>query len=668
MPVVDQQLAHRVRLPADDRSPMLARRMLRTALHNAGLDDLIDDAVLLTSELCENAVLHAGTDYELLIELSESELTVTVLDHGLTALELHRATPRSPTDRAATHGRGLLLVESIATAWGTRHDASGHQVWFILRHGPAEPAAEVASPSSRAGEPADWPMPSASRWLLHLDDARVAEIALVPLVSELVRRLCDVLSADGAGVWVDYGDGAGEQELATVGRPADADSTTLPLPLPAPLAGRLGVRVPQPSPSTVEIAQLTAQRVALAVESDWIRALGQRRWSWMIYLVEAGELLAHSLDVELAAALVPQLIVPRLGRWCGVHLLDEQGQLTLTAVNHLDETALPGLRAALDASRPQLYSLLHSGADTVSTTSPDEGIAVPLVARGHPLGTLAVGRPAGRPHNSEEIMVISDVARRAAPAIDNAQRHAAQVATSQALQQALLPRTLPASEGIEFAAAYLPASNNMNVGGDFYDVVEMKDGCWLVSIGDVCGKGAVAAARTGLVRDVLRVLVRQGRPPAQVLELLNEMMLEAQDPTQFATVVLAVISRQPAAHQGLAVELVLAGHEQPVLVGADTAALVGQHGTAAGLINEFAVHPTRHLLSPGEALVIYTDGVTERRRGSEEFGQARLLAALASVGDSSAAAIVTGLRRALEQFSAEPQEDDIAVIVVRAPA
>jgi sigma-B regulation protein RsbU (phosphoserine phosphatase) len=614
-------------------------------------------------------VLHAGTAYELIIDFSEAELTVTVADHGSTALELHRAKPHSPTDRAATHGRGLLLIERIATAWGTRHDASGHQVWFVLRHGPAEPAVEVASSASQARTPPDWPVPSASRWLLHLDDTRVAEMALAPLVSELIRRLCDVLGADGAGVWVDYGDGAGAQELAAFGQPADAESTTLPLPLPAPLTGRLGVRVPQPSPSTAEIAQLTAQRVALAVESDWIRATDRRGWSWMTYLSEASELLAHPLDVELAAALVPQIIVPRLGRWCGVHLLNEQGQLILTAVNHLDETALPSLRAGLDAFRPQLYKLLHSGSDTIGTTSPDDGIAVPLVARGHPLGTLTIGRPTGRPHNPEEIMVISDVARRAAPAIDNAQRHAAQVATSQALQQALLPRTLPDADGVEFAAAYLPASSSMDVGGDFYDVVEIQDGCWLVSIGDVCGKGAFAAARTGLVRDVLRVLVRQGRSPTQALELLNEMMLETQDPTQFATVALVVISRQPTAQEGLAVELVLAGHEQPVVIGADgTAALVGRHGTAAGLVSTFTVHPTRHLLSPGEALVIYTDGVTERRRGNEEFGQARLLEALAGSSGSSAAAIVTGLRRAVEHFSAEPQRDDIAVIAVRAPA
>ncbi|MGH3752048.1 MAG: PP2C family protein-serine/threonine phosphatase [Pseudonocardiaceae bacterium] len=395
MLVVDRQLAHQVRLAADHRSPMLARRILRATLHDAGLDDLIDDAVLLTSELCENVVLHVGTDYELIIDLSDTELTVRVIDHGPTALELHRATPRPPTDRAATHGRGLLLVESIAAAWGTRHDASGHQVWFALRRGPVEPAVEVATAS-----------------------------------------------------------------------------------------------------------------------------------------------------------------------------------------------------------------------------------------------------PSSRP------------------------RHAAQVATSQALQQALLP----AADGVEFATAYLSASSGMDAGGDFSDVVEVGDGCWLVSISDGCGKAGVAAARTGLIRAVLRVLVREGRPPAQALELLNEMMLEAGDPSPSATVALALIGRRPAAQEGLSVELVLAGHEQPVVVGADgTVTLVGRPGTAAGLVSGFAVHPTRHLLKPGEALVIYTNGVTECRHGDKKFGQARLLETLAGVGGSSAAAIVAELRRAVESFSPEPQPDDIAVIVVRAP-
>ena len=111
----------------------------------------------------------------------------------------------------------------------------------------------------------------------------------------------------------------------------------------------------------------------------------------------------------------------------------------------------------------------------------------------------------------------------------------------------------------------------------------------------------------------------------------------------------------------------LAGHEQPVLVRADgSSALVGRHGTAAGLVSEFVVHATRHRLNPGDVLVSYTDGVTERRRGDEEFGHDRLLAALSGGGGRSAAAIVAGLRQAVVEFSPEPKRDDIAMIAVRA--
>ena len=128
-------------------------------------------------------------------------------------------------------------------------------------------------------------------------------------------------------------------------------------------------------------------------------------------------------------------------------------------------------------------------------------------------------------------MLAGDIARRAALAIHNAQSTAAHVEVSQALQQALLPRALPVAPGLDFAAAYLPASSGSDVGGDFYDVLTVDPARWLVSIGDVCGKGARAAARTGLVRDVLRVLVRDGpAAAARRWHALNDVMMEAGRP------------------------------------------------------------------------------------------------------------------------------------------
>jgi sigma-B regulation protein RsbU (phosphoserine phosphatase) len=192
---------------------------------------------------------------------------------------------------------------------------------------------------------------------------------------------------------------------------------------------------------------------------------------------------------------------------------------------------------------------------------------------------------------------------------------------------------------------------------------------WLVSIGDVCGKGARAAARTGLVRDVLRVLVRDGRPLTRAVQLLNGVMMDSYSPEQFCTVAAALVSRPASAGRpGLAVELVLAGHERPVLLRTDgTAELVGDHGTAVGLVHGVTPTCSTHWLEPGDSLVTYTDGVTERRRGAELFGQERLLEVLSGAAGSSASDLVKAVRTALQEFSTDPRRDDIAVLVVRAP-
>jgi serine phosphatase RsbU (regulator of sigma subunit) len=146
-------------------------------------------------------------------------------------------------------------------------------------------------------------------------------------------------------------------------------------------------------------------------------------------------------------------------------------------------------------------------------------------------------------------------------------------------------------------------------------------------------------------------------------------MLEAGDPSQFATVALAVITRQDTGPASLAVELVLAGHEQPALVHADgTVTYLGEHGSAVGLVRRFAVHPTRHVLLAGDTLVFYTDGVTEHRRGQDQFGPDRLAQTLRRSASSTADGMIGALRQAVADFSPEPQRDDIAIVAVRVPS
>ncbi|HEY0700921.1 MAG TPA: ATP-binding protein, partial [Micromonospora sp.] len=190
-----EPVRQRVVLPAEHRSVVLARRMVRSVLESAGLAGPVADAVLLTSEVCENAVLHAGTPFELDISLAGGALTVAVTDHGSAPLERRRVEPAVAGSRAATHGRGLLLVDEIAAAWGTRHSRSGRQVWFTLTADGTTPSppdlapvgvAEVPGAGGAAGTPdvggaaaaggttgaaggdGAWPELGRARWLLRL--------------------------------------------------------------------------------------------------------------------------------------------------------------------------------------------------------------------------------------------------------------------------------------------------------------------------------------------------------------------------------------------------------------------------------------------------------------------------------------------------------------------
>src|SRR5688500_14218274 len=110
---VPVQLERRMRLPPDARSPGRARRMLQDGLEDAGAGDLVDTAVLLASELCENAVLHAGTEYEVELTVTEDEVVVGVSDRGSGPRELHLAQPRRRYGRAASHAPGLLMIQRL---------------------------------------------------------------------------------------------------------------------------------------------------------------------------------------------------------------------------------------------------------------------------------------------------------------------------------------------------------------------------------------------------------------------------------------------------------------------------------------------------------------------------------------------------------------------------
>jgi serine phosphatase RsbU (regulator of sigma subunit) len=399
------------------------------------------------------------------------------------------------------------------------------------------------------------------------------------------------------------------------------------------------------------------------VDNDRLRAADLRRRAEVAFITGASDLLAQSLEIDLTTALVPRLFVPRLGEWCAVLRCIDGGPPEVVAATHAQEAQTNAVRRALDVgpNKRVLADAFTPGQHSTLSTGLD-GVAVPLIVRGQRLGVLAVGRPRGRRHDADELAVIVDLARRTALALDNAQLHEERRAATDTLRQALLPPALPYVEGVRFAAEYIPAIGTVDVGGDFYDVLEMPDGRWLMVLGDVSGKGAAAAAVTGLVRNVLRVLVREGRPVPEILARINEELAE-QGAGRFAT--LAVAAVDPSG-PNVAARLYLAGHERPILVRTtgETEA-VGDNGSALGLLPAITVSAVDVSMAPGDTLVFFTDGVTERRNGDELFGLGRTHEVLAPLAGHDADIVAARLRAATIAFSPETPRDDIAILTMR---
>ncbi len=698
------RLVRRVRLPADRRSPAAARAVVRAVVEEMGLAPLLDAALLLTTELSTNAVVHAGTDLVLQVQADPDTLLVTVSDESrhsphtgpaAVAEELRRAGTRRPAPgEIPERGRGLLLVDHFADRWGTVHHGAGKGVWFLLRRphtgpGPdrvdqvAETGEDLAvvpvGPEQVLGElPADGAVtdPAALAALLEVAPDPYADDPVADFAASLLHLLVDLVGAAGGVVRCDLGEGAGLVTLARYGRTPRPGVPTvrLPLPLSGGASGELELDAPD-SEHVRPLAALAADRLALVVENERLRRADRRRQTWLTFLAEASELLAQSLDVELTLALIPQLVVPRLGEWSAVYTTDAWGRLQLETATHRDEDMLSQLYASLgELAEEPLFTRLPAvlrAAGKVPLPAPTEGFAVPLIARGQLLGMLAVGRHRQRRHEPDEVAVLQDVARRAALAVDNARIHAERRNVARTLQRSLLPPALPSVPGIGFGAAYVPTGDTAEVGGDFYDVIPLRDDKWLVVVGDVSGKGVQAATVTGLVREVIRALVRGGRSLPEILDRINETLVE-RGRGRFCTLALAAVEpvtvdqRPGAAPTLLSVQLHLAGHEQPLLVRADgRTSPAGIGGTALGLLDTIHCPVAKVPLYPGDSLIFYTDGVTERRRGRELFGRRRLQEAAAPLAGYSADLIASRIRAATIGFSPEPPRDDIAVLVVR---
>jgi serine phosphatase RsbU (regulator of sigma subunit)/anti-sigma regulatory factor (Ser/Thr protein kinase) len=719
-----------------------ARAFVRETIGKWGDETVVDDAVLIASELVTNAIVHAGTPAEVSCALlrdqrgEASAVRVAVADRHPGRII---PAPRLEWDEDAKQsegGRGLFLSAQIAAAWGVQYTRAAKQVWFVLNLDPAADHGHAAAPPAppRTAEEnaagAGSGRRAAQRTTVEdLDD-------YLTLTAEKIKAL---LNADGAFVLLaeDGGLDAGLRLRAETGLPPGMPGVTAPpsaagrigltglpavypdlagpsdhgTPLISALAaggmrsmatapltatpgitglygttGLLGVVAREPGRFTEQDALTLgegAERIAAIVESARLAEAGRARRGALSFLAEAGELLAGSLDPERTLALAAQLVVPALARWCAVHRLDEAGRPSLALVWHADEDLHDPLEKAITASGapnpnataeewPALRDVPEGDA-----LRPGELLIVTLAARGRQLGTLTLATPAEHrfPHDTAELAW--DLGRRVAVTYDSALAYAGRRETAHALQSSLLPPLVPDIQGADIAVVYHPAGNteapahlsqDALVGGDFYDVFEIRPGCWGLAIGDVCGTGPQAAAVTGLARHALRLLAREGLRPPAVLSRLNRAILDEGERGRFLTLLYA--EAEPLPDNSLALAVVCAGHPPPLVLRADGSVVQGAQSQP--LLGVLDGDPGFHLdsltLKPGETLLAFTDGASERRRGNDMLDSDGLAAVLADCRSMSAAGVAARIQRVVEDFGDAPLSDDMAILVVRATA
>jgi sigma-B regulation protein RsbU (phosphoserine phosphatase) len=240
-------------------------------------------------------------------------------------------------------------------------------------------------------------------------------------------------------------------------------------------------------------------------------------------------------------------------------------------------------------------------------------------------------------------------------------RKEAELSFALEVQQALFPRHLPESNGLEFAAVCIPARG---ISGDYYDVMQFPDGRLVFAIADISGKGISAAILMANVQALLRTLSETGLPPAEVCKKLNHHLHQVTDASKFATFFYA---EWDAAERRLS--YVNAGHYAPVLLGSLCGRQLSEGGFPLGMFPSSEFQTGAVTLKPGDLLALYSDGLTEAAsKNGEDFGEGRLQAEIEKRSDQTLAEIQAGVLEAVRKWAGDELEDDMTLLMVRAIA
>jgi serine phosphatase RsbU (regulator of sigma subunit) len=348
-------------------------------------------------------------------------------------------------------------------------------------------------------------------------------------------------------------------------------------------------------------------------------------------------------DPRLALPLTPILTRPQpFARLTGLGLGRVRRALVLD----------PDSAARLGGGHELLVPFLRRGSSVV---------VVPIVASSEVIASLTiVALDPARTVDVETVETLRSLGAQAALAIDNARLYQQQAGFADAMQQSMLPSAPPVFPGIEVGSVY-ESSSRLDVGGDVFDFASLPDGRLAVVVGDVTGKGIDAAADMAMTKFIFRALAREHPDPSQFLHAANEVVVDEVAEGKFVTMVYVTVDVTSGELASAS-----AGHSKPVVVRSDgTVVGLGDSGLALGIEADQQYSEARERLEPGEAVVLFTDGVTESRRDGKLYGQGRLDRLLAKRRHLSAQNLARAVVEDARAFSGGDLADDSAVVVVK---
>ena len=453
---------------------------------------------------------------------------------------------------------------------------------------------------------------------------------------------------------------------------------------PAPLDGWYELRAwPSPDGLSVYFTEVTERRR--------MQEQAERSSRRLAILAQVAAEMAGTMDVQAAASHLPRLVVPALADFAIVTLVDPDGRPRDVGSWHSDAAHRPLLRTYADvrletmpAVSPVARALISGEAiradarvvtemlplgearDLLELLAPETAAVVPMRGRGRTLGLLTLYYRAGTVVDDDDVSTAQDVADRAGLALDNARLYTAQQQLAEGLQRSLLTEPPQPDHG-EIAVRYQPAAEAARVGGDWYDAFLQPGGSTMLVIGDVVGHDTAAAAAMGQLRGLLRgIATYSDAGPAEVLRGLDASMTTLQTRT-LATAAVARFEQTPdELGRGITrMRWANAGHLPPLVINPDgsVAELAAWKGDLLlGVDPEAGRRESVVTLDRGATVLLYTDGLIERRDADLDAGMVRLREALIELAHLPLEQL---LDEVLTRLVDGHPEDDVALVAVR---